>query len=541
MTNLSKGHMRQNLVGQFLLTLVAFAMLGVLQCVVAATGSLQASLAVYKSSHHAYDALILEFSLTNHGSEPVQVLPWNTPLEEEFKAPIFKVKKSGQAIEYIGRMVKRPAPTADDYITIEPGEVVSAMLDLAEGYAIYDVGSYLITYDADLAILGGPNAKAYGVGAASSVSAAATLVLSEDRPLPLSPMAKEATFTGCTGSQQGTINSAFASAQQIANEAASTLTSTPTNQRSTAPRYVRWFGTYTQSRYATVESNFRAISNALYDGDITFDCSCNDNFYAYVYANRPYEIYLCNVFWSAPRLGIDSQAGTIVHEISHFTNVAGTDDYAYGQDSAINLASRYPSLAIDNADSYLYFAENTPPLSMDAGDGGNTDGGSSIGNGSSTGSGSSTDSGNSSRCSNSAKLRIHKAYIGYYARCGEFEGFEYWCTRLDAEGGDLGSIIAAFGTSQEYTDRFSGLSDSELINNLYRNMFNRDAEPGPSGMGFYLGLLESRRQEWRNSHGGSNEGATEYALSRIALDVSDGAQGNDALTLNGKISACPQY
>ncbi|WP_133510056.1 M35 family metallo-endopeptidase [Candidatus Thiosymbion oneisti] len=508
MTNLSKGYMRRNLVGQFLLTLVAFAMLGVLQCVVAATGSLQASLAVYKSSHHAYDALILEFSLTNHGSEPVQVLPWNTPLEEEFKAPIFKVKKSGQAIEYIGRMVKRPAPTADDYITIEPGEVVSAMLDLAEGYAIYDVGSYLITYDADLAILGGPNAKAYGVGAASSVSAAATLVLSEDRPLPLSPMAKEATFTGCTGSQQGTINSAFASAQQIANEAASTLTSTPTNQRSTAPRYVRWFGTYTQSRYATVESNFRAISNALYDGNITFDCGCNDNSYAYVYANRPYEIYLCNVFWSAPRLGIDSQAGTIVHEISHFTNVAGTDDYAYGQDSAINLASRYPSLAIDNADSYLYFAENTPPLSM---------------------------------CSSQAKRWIHKAYIGYYARCAEFEGFEYWCTRLDAEGGDLGSIIAAFGTSQEYTNRFSGLSDSELINNLYRNMFNRDAEPGPSGRGFYLGLLESRRQEWRNSHGGSNEGATEYALSRIALDVLNGAQGNDALTLNGKISACPQY
>jgi len=106
---------------------------------------------------------------------------------------------------------------------------------------------------------------------------------------------------------------------------------------------------------------------------------------------------------------------------------------------------------------------------------------------------------------------------------GRLEGSR--CTRLDAEGGNLRSIIAAFRTSQEYTNRFSGLSDSELINNLYRNMFDRDAEPGASGMGFYLDLLESRRQEWRDTHNGSNQGATEYALSRIALDVLTGAQG----------------
>jgi len=112
---------------------------------------------------------------------------------------------------------------------------------------------------------------------------------------------------------------------------------------------------------------------------------------------------------------------------------------------------------------------------------------------------------------------------------------------LDAEGGNLRSIIAAFGTSQEYTNRFSGLSDSELINNLYRNMFDRDAEPGASGMGFYLELLESRRQEWRDTHNGSNQGATEYALSRIALDVLTGAQGRDAITLDSKIGTCPQY
>ncbi|HKX84772.1 MAG TPA: M35 family metallo-endopeptidase, partial [Pyrinomonadaceae bacterium] len=70
-------------------------------------------------------------------------------------------------------------------------------------------------------------------------------------------------------------------------------------------------------------------------------------------------IYLCNAFWNAPAQGTDSKAGTLVHEMSHFTVVAGTDDHAYGQTACKKLAKR-PQKAIDNADSHEYFAENTP-------------------------------------------------------------------------------------------------------------------------------------------------------------------------------------
>ena len=54
--------------------------------------------------------------------------------------------------------------------------------------------------------------------------------------------------------------------------------------------------------------------------------------------------------------------GTLVHEMSHFTVVAGTDDWAYGQSAAAALAVSNPARAIENADSHEYFAENTPPL-----------------------------------------------------------------------------------------------------------------------------------------------------------------------------------
>ncbi|WP_133511414.1 right-handed parallel beta-helix repeat-containing protein [Candidatus Thiosymbion oneisti] len=144
-------------------------------------------------------------------------------------------------------------------------------------------------------------------------------------------------------------------------------------------------------------------------------------------------------------------------------------------------------------------------------------------------------------CSDSAKLWIHRAYRGYYGRCAECGGFRYWCERLEAEGGgtDLSPIIAAFGTSQEYTERFSGLSDAELIHNLYQNMFNRTAEPG--GLAFYLELLEAYRTEWRDAHAGDDQGATEYGLSRIALDILLGTQNNDIDTLDAKLAACEQF
>ena len=95
-------------------------------------------------------------------------------------------------------------------------------------------------------------------------------------------------------------------------------------------------------------------------GQITINCGCNQNYYAYVYPTRPYEIFVCRAFWSAPLAGTDSKGGTLVHEMSHFNVVAGTDDIIYGQSGAKSLASSDPNSALNNADNHEYFAENHP-------------------------------------------------------------------------------------------------------------------------------------------------------------------------------------
>jgi len=56
------------------------------------------------------------------------------------------------------------------------------------------------------------------------------------------------------------------------------------------------------------------------------------------------------------------QAGTLVHEASHFIQNGGTLDFVYGQENAMQLARYQPDQAVMNADSHEYFAENNPYL-----------------------------------------------------------------------------------------------------------------------------------------------------------------------------------
>jgi peptidyl-Lys metalloendopeptidase len=136
------------------------------------------------------------------------------------------------------------------------------------------------------------------------------------------------------------------------------------NTGTVGSRYTTWFGAYTSARYATAQQHFASIDSAMDQnaGQIKINCGCSQNYYAYVYPTRPYEIFVCRVFWSAPLTGTDSKAGTLVHEMSHFNVTAGTDDHVYGQSGAKSLAISDPAAALDNADNHEYFAENNPKL-----------------------------------------------------------------------------------------------------------------------------------------------------------------------------------
>jgi peptidyl-Lys metalloendopeptidase len=338
-----------------------------------------------KRAYKAASRQTLVFTLTNESDQALQVLRWNTPLDG-FKSDMFHVENDGVQVPYLGRVYKRAAPEPEDYLLIQPGETVQHAVNFLDAYDVAATGHYRVRYRTHKLHAGSGRqaalAKGFMAQQPSSLSVRANIATFEQiegrkpklvggvdptlakRLRAASPARKVPTFSGCSAAQQGQLKNALTEAAKMAAAARDALQGAVGWARPNAPRYREWFGIFDKSRFDTVCAHYANIADALANKTVTFLCDCTDSAYAYVYPSKPYEIHLCKAFWAAPLTGSDSQAGTLVHETSHFNVVAGTDDHSYGQSACRALAKNTPSEAIDNADSHEYFAENTPALTM---------------------------------------------------------------------------------------------------------------------------------------------------------------------------------
>lgn len=309
----------------------------------------------------AAQSVIVHVTMANPTSRTFNVLRWFTPMED-VEEPLFVVSRNGEPVAYIGALYKRPQPTAADYVALKPGAVVRRDVDLATFYDLSVSGVYSIRYDVAAMsrhMLGGvvdgastaqADSNALAVQVAGRISQVAAT-----SDAAITAVTGTTSFSRCTSDQQPTLVTARTEASNYAANALSYMQS-----GAQGPRYTTWFGTYDSGRYTTVRNHFSALSSAMDTAPVTIDCGCKKTYYAYVYPNQPYKIFVCKAFWAAPMTGTDSKAGTLIHEMSHFNVVASTDDWAYGQTAAQSLAISNPTNAIDNADSHEYFSENTP-------------------------------------------------------------------------------------------------------------------------------------------------------------------------------------
>ena len=183
-----------------------------------------------------------------------------------------------------------------------------------------------------------------------------TRVAAAVRP-PLRPAVNTA---ACSQSETTDINAAVASATAYLANATNYFDATRSGSR-----YTSWFGAMDQTRWNHVKATYQAIEDMVIAGSIAFHCgdpTCTNSVYAFVYPSdtSTHTVYLCGAFWTAPTSGTDSKAGTLIHEWTHYNDTGTTSDHQYGKTGAGTLALSNPTQAVDNADNYEYFAENTP-------------------------------------------------------------------------------------------------------------------------------------------------------------------------------------
>lgn len=315
---------------------------------------------------------IVEVTVTNTSRKTVRVPKWELP-SVMAESNLFAVSRDGAEVRYEGRMVKRGLPTASDFVILRPGRALKTTVDLGAAYDLSQGGDYTVTFAAPMqhaSLSGGTMLKQANGQPLLTQSAPLRIWVDNGQRTPAQRMGfstkakpvqgvvvNGVNYVGCTSARQTSAGTAVTSARTYATNAKGYL-----NAGTTGPRYTSWFGAYTSSRYTTAKQHFTNISTAINQnaGQVTINCGCNQSYYAYVYPTQPYQIYVCNAFWSAPNTGTDSKAGTLIHEMSHFNVVAATDDWVYGQAGAKSLAISNPTNALDNADNHEYFAENTP-------------------------------------------------------------------------------------------------------------------------------------------------------------------------------------
>ena len=114
---------------------------------------------------------------------------------------------------------------------------------------------------------------------------------------------------------------------------------------------------------------------------------------------------------------------------------------------------------------------------------------------------------------------IQQLYVAYFGRPADVTGLAYWETQVALAGGSTAAVSAAFAASAEYTATFAGLSNDQIVNTIYNNLFHRS--PEPDGLIFWSNLLTGGK----------------INISNVVTQIAAGAQGTDSVALAQKVAA----
>jgi len=313
-------------------------------------------------------AAVLVF--TNTGTKKMCLYGWCVPKSATIKDNMLAISRNGTTVHYEGPVAKRLMTPDTATICLEPGEnITSASVKLSSAYDMSEGGSYTIRYKKPLHMVQYTSTKNKAKTGNQILQSPAILVTvgATQQAKGKTVVNKRAasilvkgkiTTKDCTEEQTADIVKAVNQGRAYAQEAVNYLSNQDPN--SSPPRFTTWFGPSSSASWDKITLNFERINDALETESIIADCSCltdpeQQQTFAYVYRAKPYTIYICKQFVNGPLKGSNSQGGTFVHEVSHFTVVANTNDNAYGEDACQTLAETNVAKAITNADSHEFF------------------------------------------------------------------------------------------------------------------------------------------------------------------------------------------
>ncbi|PQP00944.1 hypothetical protein C5614_05150 [Massilia phosphatilytica] len=118
---------------------------------------------------------------------------------------------------------------------------------------------------------------------------------------------------------------------------------------------------------------------------------------------------------------------------------------------------------------------------------------------------------------------IQKLYVAYFNRPADTAGLAYWEGVVEAAKGDTTAVSAAFAADTEYKTAYAGMSNADIVNKVYMNLFGRPAEA--AGKDYWAKALDNKT----------------ITIDQVVTAIASGAQDTDLVAYNNKVKAATAF
>ncbi len=115
---------------------------------------------------------------------------------------------------------------------------------------------------------------------------------------------------------------------------------------------------------------------------------------------------------------------------------------------------------------------------------------------------------------------IQGIYLALFGRPADPAGLVFWNEKTNG-GQDLSALIGGLTTSKEYLSRFEGRTNEQIITSIYDALFGR--APDAEGLAFFVEALKNG------------------SVETIAIQILDGAKGQDIAVIQNKVEAATRF
>lgn len=282
----------------------------------------------------------------------------STSLCQAFRAD----KNIDKPVEFKGIRLRlsKSAAGEDAFQHIEAGKSVEVTFDVAETHDLSQGGEFNIAakgalqyaLEHDDTLIGAASSSA---SITASIDGAAAAAVQDNQNMRRTTFQRD-----CTGSRGQAVSNAANNCVSLSRQASRVASSGP------ASKMQEFFKSSSQQVRSQVANVFDRVAaecpnNGGYSRTYCSDVGgyCGGNVLAYTVPSQSYIVYCDLYFNNLPPLTSachrQDQATTNLHETTHLSEVAGTDDLGYGYDNIRRLSTQQ---SLNNADSYAVFANS---------------------------------------------------------------------------------------------------------------------------------------------------------------------------------------